>query len=421
MVKVVLFMVAIGLVISGIVITGFFSMKKLFKPDIVGQVAEARIAEGLDPLPIEEVDSSSVGSADFDSYLPESPASPSAELLEAQKLAEQARIASELIESERLELTAAQEKFEEQRTRLLSGFYVFGNRVAPEPPSAVSQESSDSQISKDASSNSWRWISTEIQGGVFLELARSLDIGGSEMDIDFVFVAVAQRALNDLGFTGLFRDGASYHALADLGFSASGLTLGFNSVAASISAQRLRSASRVVSSPFVRTLSGSRFSFDSVEKLPVSTTTFSDSVTEQSYTYRDIGLRVSGSAVELASQVAFSFDVAIGSVLEYEREEAPAFRENSAQVSGFLSWGRWSLVSGLRVESESKTKGIFSRASEQSSDMLLVFARPRLSFPAGSPPPLPASDYLGLKFTEDHLLLPPLHGYDDPLRALPVD
>ena len=318
-----------------------------------------------------------------------------------------------------------EQQFEERKNSLATGFHVFLNRIAPAPPVLRDGESDNSQIILDPESNSWRWIANEIDTAIFQNLASTIDVPSTELDLDFVLLAVAEDGVKELGLTGLFRDGSSFRTLFDLGFSTSGLTLGFDGISTTINFRNLSTHSRVVSAPFVRAVSGRPFRFESVEEFPIPQTTVVDNVTRQSFEYRSIGLTFNGTVHALNSELRLNLVVETGSVTDSEFETAPVFRNNTANVSGKLAWSRWSLIGGLRVDSGSTRKGIFSRSRESSSDLLLVFVRPRKEFPNTSPPPLPSHESLGLRF-HDHSLLPPFPSSSvfssglRPLQALPV-
>gem|GEM_PF-6827047 len=331
-------------------------------------------------------------------------------------LAETVRLQTEALELER-------EKLEKRKTELRSGGYRFFNRAVPVPPNASRSQNAESQIIQDSQSNSWRWIATEVQSEVFTQLASSLDVSGTEMDLDFVLLAVSEDGVNELGLTGLFRDGASFRTLGDLGFSTAGLSLGFKGVQLDFSAEKLLAHSRVVSAPFVRVLSGQEFRFESVDEVPVESTVVSDGISQTSFQFRRVGLRFNGTASAIASRASFELNVESGSVGDAGTNGVPSFRTDSSSVSGFLEWARWSLVAGLVVDSETERKGFLSRSSQSTSDLLLVFVRPRLNFPSETPPPLPSSPVgIGLKWADDPMLLPPFgdSSSDDFMRALPV-
>lgn len=328
----------------------------------------------------------------------------------------------ETIDAAAASLSLDREKFEKRKKALRSGSFTFRNREVPPVPSATQQGASDSQIQVDLPTNSWRWIATEVQSEIFANLGLAIDFPSTEFDLDFVLLAVSSEGVKSFGLTGLFRDGASFRTLADLGFSFSGLTLGFQGLQAGVDAEYLRANSRILSAPFVRASAGVPFSFESVREVPIQRSIIVEGVRETSFEYRPIGLTFNGVVSVVSGQASFSLEIENGTFTESTVEFAPIFQTTSANVRGLLTWGQWSAVAGLKVESETIRKGFLSKRDSDTSELLIVFVRPRLNFPAAIPPPLPPNEYLGLKFS-DHLLLPSIdenERFSIPLRALPV-
>jgi len=266
---------------------------------------------------------------------------------------------------------------EEEEVKKESGTYRFVNRRVPVFDNTLSPSTSVSVL-VDGSDNRWVWFGKPEDNDQLLSLAIAIDTPVEQLDLDFVLVSVSHERLKRYGLTAIFAEGASVFTAAELGFDIFTGSLALGNISLGASFQNAVAGSWIVSSPQIRTAFGEPFAFESGNEVPIESTVVSDGVVSSDFTYRSVGLGFSGEVAKVGNRIDARIRFTNSLIVDGSRElSAPEFQTQSATLRGFLEWHRWSLFAALKVDAESLRKGIFSKRSSKTEDLLLVFIRPR--------------------------------------------
>lgn len=305
-----------------------------------------------------------------------------------------------------------------------SAIYVFKNRTVPPLPFGQRQNMSGPEenddgviLALDVVSNSWILRGPPYEVASMERVAQQLDIKQDELDLDFLLVAVAEDWVASWGIDAHFKDGASWLSAFNLDSEGASLRFRSGSVAIDLSAERGKSAARLVSSPVIRVMTGEQWEFSADTQIPVPVLQRSEGVVSTAYEYREVGLGLAGVVRQSdGGMYRMHIEQRNGNVEASAKQaagEPPQIREQVLKSMVGLELSKWSCVGGVRSWRTETKKRLFGSEDREEQDLLLIFCRPRRglggepqAWQAGDEPPRLESMGEAAWETSGHPLLP---------------
>ena len=282
--------------------------------------------------------------------------------------------------------------------------YTFKNRPVPPPPFGRAESGLGSsadrrglELSVDSGANSWILRGSPQQVEQLKRIASIVDVEQTELDLDFLLIAVSEDWLRSIGVSAAYQEGAAWLPSFSLDASGASLRIASDAFSIDVSAQASNSSARLVSSPVVRCVTGEPWQFSADQQIPVAALQRSEGVVSTSYNYQSIGLGFSGTVQKAGPKGAYRLNLnqRNGNVENTVKDATapPAFRSQMLQTSLVIELGRWSCIGGVSSWSIEKQKKLFGASEKEAQDLLLIFVRPRDSlnvapraYPVGTPP-----------------------------------
>jgi hypothetical protein len=282
--------------------------------------------------------------------------------------------------------------------------YVFKNRAVPPPPfgrndSTVGTKADQRgfQMSEDTVANAWvmRGPVSEVQQ--VEHIAMALDLEQTEMDLDFVLVALSETWVNSYGLSAYFNEGASWLNSFQLDSSGAVLNFGAGDLHFTASLQSNNSDARIVSCPVVRAVTGEPWKFSADTSVPIAQLQRSEGVVSTNYEYREVGLGLEGVIRKAGDdQLRMEIKQRNGSIVDGTAAAGapPSLREQVLETVVVVQPQHWSCVGGVRSWKTVVKKHLLGNDREEEQELLLIFCRPRYflqgvprAWPVGEPPP----------------------------------
>jgi hypothetical protein len=317
------------------------------------------------------------------------------------------------------------------------GVYVFRNRPVPPPPfdkngSATGGGLPDSrglQLAVDLGVNAWIMRGPPLEVDQAKRIAEFVDLEQSELDLDFVLIAVSDAWLSRFGIAASYEAGAPWATAITLGGAGGNLRVTSGQFSAVVDMEHSDSSLRLVSSPVVRCVTGEPWEFAADEQVPISSVARSEGVVSTGYVYQKIGLGFSGIVHKAGPNGAYRLTVTQrnGSVDTGDtgKDSPPRLKSQDLASSLVVEVGRWSCLGGVSSWRIEKEKHLFGTSDSEGRELLLVFVRARdaldvapQAYPVGQPPRSPGWGVQPWDLPPDgNPLLPPKSWSKDALDA----
>ncbi len=313
--------------------------------------------------------------------------------------------------------------------------YVFEHRNAPTPPFQSTRQGNGRNVEDrlnvaiDEATNAWILQGPVFEVEQFERLAKELDKQQTEVDLDFLLVAVNEDVVRSWGITMQFQEGAGWLSALGVTYSGAQLTLGAGDFSISADLTKADSGVRLVSAPVIRCVTGDPWRFSADQQVPIQVLQRGEGVVSTAYEYRSVGLGLTGT-IRRAGDRAFRLELeqrngTVDTASRPDDGEPPQLREQLLQTSIRVEVGRWACAGGVRTWRTENGKGIFGKRSDEAQELLLVFVRPRM-FLGGVRPAIPVAsgDVEGLEdwgswgIDGGHPLLPAKPGRPAEKRSL---
>lgn len=268
------------------------------------------------------------------------------------------------------------------------GAYLFRNRPVPEPPFGRGQSSIGTgpdarglELSLDPGANAWIMRGPPQEVEQVKRIAAFIDHAQTEIDLDFVLVAVSNDWLRRIGFAASYQNGASWIDAFSLGAEGPTLRIASGDFVLNVDAEAANNSARLVSAPVVRCITGEPWEFAADQQVPVASLTRSEGVVSTGYEYQRVGLGFQGVLYKAGPESSFrlSIDQRNGSVegSGEASEIPPRLKEQSLKSSLVVELGRWSCIGGVTSWKTEKTKRLLGYSESEEQELLLVFVRAR--------------------------------------------
>lgn len=253
--------------------------------------------------------------------------------------------------------------------------YTFQHREAPQTLSTLGDQF-ELLIVVDSHTRSVFYSGTALTVSDFTRYLKSIDHVGGACAVQTWAVFVDKNAQSGFDFVATLNALVKSPTSATIGNGGFVLDIGASNISAALKLIADGSTVEVLQRPHVRLEHGTTSIIESIQEVPVPSTTTSQGIAQTSIEYRKVGLQLSVLPHFLGSDrvrlVVKQSNGLIGNTVQIDGNDVPVIQSQTVDTSTTVTVGQTVILGGVTTRRETLTRGLLRNTKEVSEGSLYV-------------------------------------------------